>query len=431
MKRIITALQLAIIVAAPAFSQRYLTLRECYDSLAVNAPSASDREAIGHISELRERNLGIAYLPAIEVTGSYSYNSDVVDMSSMLGGVSAMFPSLILPDIPHDQYRAMLNVNQLIWDGGVTRSAREIEQITLELNMQQNEADIYKMREQVNNYYFSILLTEKQIEITDILISELESRINVARSAVENGVILKINLDVLIAEKLKADQAMAEMKLRHQALMSVLMMLTGNNDIEGAVLLLPETEMAFDTEIMNPDIKLFDIRTKQLDATSDLLRAQRMPKAFGSASLGYGNPQGNNMLSSEAGSFYSFGFGLRWEIFDWNRNRNEIAIIRLQKNITESKKRTAEEGLQRILRLKRAEIESLLQAAGPDKELVEIRKGITAAAASQLENGTLTATEYLTELNAERQARLTAEIHRITLSKSYVDYMNITGKEIK
>jgi len=431
MKRIILSVQLLMFMLMPAVSQRSLTLKECYDSLSVNTPSASEKEYLSTISSLKERNLGVSYLPTVDLNGSYIYNSDVVDMSQMLGGISSVMPSIAIPEVPHDQYRATIDVNQLIWDGGITRNAKQAEQVALELNLQQNEADIYKLREQVNNYYFTILLTEKQTEVTRLILTEIESRIANARSAVDNGVLLKVNLNVLLAEKLKTEQTLTDLSLRHEALLSVLSMLTGSGTLEGAVLSLPDTGFSFDTIIQNPEIKLFDLRTKQLEAGKDLLLSQRMPKAFGMATIGYGNPPGSNFLSGKADSYYSVGIGFKWNIFDWHKNKNEREILTVQQMQIESRRVAAEDALQRALRLKKAEIESLEKASLTDQQLIKIRTDISSSATSQFENGTITATEYLTELNAEKQARINAEVHRISLSRSCIDYMNITGKEIE
>ena len=431
MKRIAIPLVLLILVSMPLMSQRTLTLKECYDSVSVNAPVALEKGFISDMSSLKSKNISAGYLPNIDLNGSYLYNSDVVDLSQMLGSLSSMIPAGALPEIPHDQYRATLDVNQLIWDGGVTHSARQAEQIALELNLQQNEADIYKLRDQVNNYYFSILLTDKQTEITKVLLSEIDSRISSAQSAVNNGVLLKINLDVLTAEKIKAEQSLSDLFLRRKALLSVLSSLTGCGDINNATLSIPQPVVDYDTIIANPDMKLFELRNRQLEAGKELLRSQRMPRVFSFATVGYGNPPGGNMLSDKADSYYSLGVGLKWNIFDWNKNSNERQVLTLQQRVSDARRSATDEGLQRVLKMKRAEIESLLQAENSDTRLIDIRTGITAAAAAQLENGTITATEYLTELNAEKQARITAEMHRINLARTRVEYLIITGKEIE
>jgi outer membrane protein TolC len=431
MKRIIVISSLAVIALLPLDGQKAVTLKQCYDSVAVNAPQASEKELLSQISRLKEKNIGANYLPSVDLNGNYMYNSDVVDLSKIMGALSAINPNIVIPDIPHDTYRGTIDVSQLIWDGGVTRSAREAEQTALDLNFKQNEADIYKLREQVNNYFFSILLTDKQTEIIKVLLTELDSRISSATSAVSNGVMLKTNLDVLIAEKLKTEQSLSDLKLRREALVSVLVSLTGDEDVIDGSLLLPEPVINYDNPIDNPDMKLFDLRKSQFEAGKNLLKAQRMPRIYSMATIGYGRPQGNNMLSADAGSYYTLGVGLKWSIFDWHKSSNDRQALTLQQQITDTRRAATEEGLQRLLMVKRSEIESLILSEATDSRLIEIRTSVSAAAASQFENGIITATDYLTELNAEKQARLNAEMHRINLVRTRVEYMNITGQEIE
>ena len=66
-----------------------------------------------------------------------------------------------------------------------------------------------------------------------------------------------------------------------------------------------------------------------------------------------------------------------------------------------------------------------------DTELISLRKRITASAESQYQNGTITATDYMNELNSERQAMINYEIHKINLAMARIEYMNISGGEIK
>ena len=152
MKRLITASML-MVMAAAAWSQKSVTIWQCYDSAAITTFLSGERDLYSTISDLHDRNLTAVWLPSLDLNGSFSYQSDVVDMSEMFS--SLPIDPGILPSIPHEQYRATLDVSQVFWDGGVTRSARAVEQVVSELNMKQNEADIYRLREQVNNYYFS------------------------------------------------------------------------------------------------------------------------------------------------------------------------------------------------------------------------------------------------------------------------------------
>jgi outer membrane protein TolC len=320
-----------------------------------------------------------------------------------------------------------VDLSQVIWDGGVTRSAREVERVVSELNMQQSEADLYRLREQVNNYFFSLLLVRSQAEVTSVLISELRSRIKEASSGVENGVVPSVTLDVLRAEMIKAEQSAAELGRREDALVQALEQITGMTDLKDAELFLPELDITGSDLKDNPDLRLFDTRSRQMELSKTLLKSQRMPRIFGFAQAGYGNPPGNNFLSDNPDVYFSLGAGLKWNIYDWGKNSNDRRSLTLQQQLLDTRKSAAAEALQRVLTLKMAEIESVRGAAARDAELVEIRRRIAATAASQLENGVITASQYMTELNSEKQAVIAAAARKISIARAETEYLFITG----
>ena len=424
MKRAIAVLMI-LAIANVTRPQKSVTLWQCYDSAAAVSPLAGERDIYTGMTLLRDRNLEASWFPTLDLGGTFNYQSDVVDMSELLGSVP--LPPGSLPTIPHEQYRATLDVNQVIWDGGVTRSAREVERIVSELNMQQNDADLYRLREQVNNYFFSILLVRSQADVISVLISELDARIREVLSGVENGVVAPVTLDVLRAEKIRAEQSAAELGRRHDALARALEQITGLTDLKFAWLVLPENLVTGNEAIDNPDLRIFDTRSRQLELSKDLLKSQRMPKLFGFAQAGYGNPPGNNFLSDKADVYYSVGAGIKWNIWDWNKNSNDRRSLTLQQHLLDIRKSATEQGLQRLLTLKMAEIESLRDAAERDEELIALRGSIAAAAASQLRNGTITASQYMTELNAEKQAVIAAAARKISIARAETEYLYITG----
>ena len=101
------------------------------------------------------------------------------------------------------------------------------------------------------------------------------------------------------------------------------------------------------------------------------------------------------------------------------------------KEIIEKRKTDLTDNLNRLLESKNGEIKSLKALIESDNELIILRKRITAASESQYENGTITATDYMNELNSERQAALNLEIHKINLSMAKIEYLNISGQEIE
>ncbi len=237
MNKLLTA-ALLLAISHTASAQKTVTLWQCYDSAAVATPLSGEGALYSEMSSLRDRNLAAAYLPALDLNGNFVYNSDILDIAQIYGQLP--IPTEVIPSIPNEQYRATFDINQVIWDGGVTRSARAVEQVINELNLKQNEADVYRLREQVNNYYFSVLLVSSQMEVTGLLISDLDGRIKEASSGVTNGVVTPVTLDVLLAEKIKAGQQLTELTRRRESLVSVLEQITGMTGLQNALFQLPE-----------------------------------------------------------------------------------------------------------------------------------------------------------------------------------------------
>jgi outer membrane protein TolC len=251
------------------------------------------------------------------------------------------------------------------------------------------------------------------------------------QSAVNNGVIIKSDVDVLTSEKINIEQQLAENEIRKSSLIKILSDLTGNKIEASTELILPSISGELSNELSRPELQLFDLRKEQLAAGMKVIESKRLPKAIGFATLGYGNPPGSNFFKNEFAPYYVLGASIKWNIFDWNKAKNEKQIISFQQGILDNRKNDLTDNLKRLLEAKNSEIESLKALIDRDSELITLRKKITASAESQYQNGIITATEYLNELNTERQAVINYEIHKINLSMARIEYLNISGKEIE
>ena len=251
------------------------------------------------------------------------------------------------------------------------------------------------------------------------------------QSGILNGVIIKSDADVLRSEKIKIEQQLAENEIRKTAFLKILSDLTGNMIESSTIFTEPTLSTEPSNELTRPELQLYDLRKEQLAAGLKVIESKRLPKAFGFATLGYGNPPGSNFFKDEFAPYYVIGASIKWNIFDWNRAKNEKQIISFQQNIIENRKNDLSDNLKRLLESKNSEILSLKALIETDNELITLRKRITASADSQYQNGTITATDYLNELNAERQAVINYEIHKINLSLSKIEYVNISGQEIE
>ena len=412
-------------------AQKIMTLKECYDNAMTANALAGEKTGYSDISRLKDENLVKGWLPTLDANGSLLYNSSVVDIGGVFGSLPIPGIAGAIKPLPHEQYKITVDVTQVIYDGGAIKGARALEKADLNINEKQTEADLYKLRGQINSYYFNLLLLARQKELLDNYLEIIKKRIASMQSAINNGVIIKTDADVLTSEKIKIEQQLTENEIRKSSFLKILSDLTGK-EIDGSTeFIQPSESVGPSEELTRPELQLFDLKKEQLSAGMKVIESKRMPKAIGFATLGYGNPPGSNFFKNEFAPYYVVGASIKWNIFDWNKTRNEKQIITFQQSIIVNRKNDLTDNLKRLLESKNSEILSFKALINTDSELITLRKRITASAESQYQNGTITATDYLNELNSERQALINYEIHKINLSLARIEYLNISGQEIE
>ncbi|MCU0472770.1 MAG: TolC family protein [Bacteroidales bacterium] len=432
MKRIVLILLIMLITGSSAmFAQKVLTLKECYEMATAASAITGEKDSYTEIWQLKDKDLSKGWLPTLDANGSFVYNSSVVDMSDILGSLPVPGIADLIDPLPHKQYKITVDINQVIYDGGAIKNARALEKADLNINQKQTETDLYKLRGQINNYYFNLLLLDRQKELLQNYFELINRRIVSMNSALASGVILRSDIDVLASEKIKLRQQISENETRKTSLMNILSDLTDFEIDDSTKFVLPSPGEELPDELTRPELRILDLRKEQLAATLQVIQSKRMPRAFGFATLGYGNPPGGNFFKDEFAPYYILGAGVKWNIFDWNKVKDEKQVIYIQQGIIENKKIDLSDNLKRLLNSKSAEILSLKSLIESDSELIAIRKRITVAAESQYENGTITATGYMNEMNSEKQALINYEIHKINLAMAEVEYLNISGKEIE
>jgi len=412
-------------------AQKAITLKDCYEKAAEASSLAGEKDSYSSIWQLKDKNFTRGWLPSLDASGSFLYNSEVIDLSNSLGSIPIPGIADAIKPLPHEQYKFTVDINQVIYDGGTIKGARLIEKSDLQLNQKQTETELYKLRSQINQYFFNLLLLEKQEELLKNYLNLIEKRISSIQSALVNGMALKSDAEVMTSERIKLTQQLKENEIRKESLLKILNDLTGMEIDSSSELLMPQIEEDINPQLARPELEVFDLRKEQLSAGLRLIDSKKLPKVFGFATLGYGNPPGNNFFRDEFAPYYILGAGVKWNIFDWNKARDEKQIINLQKRIIDNRKDDLTDNLNRLLEGKKSEINSLKSLIGSDTELIALRKSITLSAESKYENGTITATELLNEINSEKQAVINYEIHKINLALSQVEYLNICGKDIE
>jgi len=432
---------LTFIIFNISVAQQSITINECYEKAYKESPIIKKKEYNNRVNNLKQKIINTNWYPSIELNGQVSYQSDVVqmdlDMSPLINYINGLIPagmgspntnapSFEIPEAPKDQYKITLDLKQTIYNGGITKKNKKLEEQLLNINNQQVEVDLFSIKNQVSQVYFSITLLDKNIELLQILKQNIDTNISIMESGVENGTILQSNLDVLLAEKLKLNQQYKELKILKNATINILELLINDTLLNNCELVMPDIVL-FDTiKNKRPELDLFTYNVEMLNAKKTLMKAQLQPKVYAFSQFGYGNP-GLNMLNNEFDTYYIIGAGFKWTLFDWNKNKNERQIIDIQKNIVHISEKNFNRNISVAAQQKISEIKKLEELIITDKEIIELRRRITKNAESQLKNGIINSSQYLIEFNSEKQALINNKIHKIQLVQAKVDYLNLFG----
>jgi len=160
----------------------------------------------------------------------------------------------------------------------------------------------------------------------------------------------------------------------------------------------------------------------------DKLTATKIkPKLIGFGTMGYGRP-GLNMLSNNFGSYGIFGAKLSWNVWNWDQTKTERQVLGVQKNIIETQKENFNQNLRVTISSNLSEINKYKSLIESDNQIIQLRSEITRTSSSQLDNGVITPTDYLSDVNAELQARLNQKTHQVKLSQAKINYLITLGK---
>jgi outer membrane protein TolC len=415
MKKQIIILIIAVVGLLMAQAPDTLTLKYCQTKARENYPLHQQFELLQSAAELKIYDLTTNWFPQLTINGQSTYQSDVTTLPLHVPGIT-------IPEVDKDIYKVTLDISNTLYDGGLTRRQKLLENASLSVDKQSVEVELFKLREHINQIYFNALLLQENENLIKILKYEIESRFNIVESSVRNGVALQSNADVLKAELIKIEQQLLEIVLNRQASLDMLSEYIDQSITYETVLTVPVLNIESDElSFLRPELKLLNLQMKKLDASRSLLTAKVLPHLVAFGQIGYGKP-GINMFSNDLNDFYIVGLKINWTPWNWNRNRNDRQWIDLQKNIVQTQKSTLEQNIRILLKKDIAEINKYKSMILKDDEIIALRKKITNASGAQLDNGIITATDYLVELNGETQASLNKQLHIIQLAKAKANY---------
>jgi outer membrane protein TolC len=424
---------------APAQAQDTLHLATL-QAIAVAHDTRADRaELEQRASGLRADNLGVDRLPRLQLRADAAYQSEVIDIAAGNAGLT--------PTPPKDRYELALDADWTLWDGGVIQAQRAAEKARLSSTLTGLEAQIYETRLEVTDAFFSALLLQEQIREADILIEDLEARLNELQIRVEQGVALPGNSASMRAERVEAEQRRDALDNERLIALGVLSQLIGRTVADAEIMALPDLDaemeahpagaLASETVTVlppgmrtHPQFAAFEARRTSGDRRVELTAATARPSVSVFGQLGYGSP-GFDQFNNSLHEYWRAGVNIRWAPWTWNRRRRDVEEIRVEQRLIDNQEqRFSDEMLQALKRPLRT-IEYLRTALASDEEIIALRAEAEAYAHQRFGERAISAAAYTEELTNLQEARLARVRHRAELARAQAHYLITLGVELR
>ncbi len=395
-----------------------LSIEECYSLARKQYPLLKQKELIEKSRDYSLENASKGYLPQLSINALGTYQSEVTKVPISL-------PNMSIPAPSKDQYKLYGEINQPISDAVIIKHQKNLIETNAQVEEQKLEVELYKLKERINQLFFGILLVNEQFFLTELFIKDIRSALDKVNNAILNGVAMKSNSDILKAEILKGEQRIIELKGTKKAYVEMLALFVNLPLGEKTELIKPASKIPPPT-INRVEMVLFENQKKTLDIQSKLVLAKNLPRFNLFLQSGYGRPA-LNMFNPDFDFFYYGGLRINWPITGFYTLKNEQKIIGLSQNLFDIQKETFLFNTNLLLKQQLEEINKLKELIVKDNEIIELRKNIINAAKVQLENGVITATDYLKEMNAADQAAQILSQHQIQLTLAEYNCQTISG----
>ncbi len=409
---------LLLLASTKLFAQE-ITLKECWDWAKEYYPKAKDRQVLLENSNMRIDNLQAMWYPKLNLNGQATWQNDVTWFPN---------PAIKAGTPPNnDQYKATIDINQTLYDGGLTSARKKIEKTNSATEMITLDIELYNIQKNVSDIFILNQILEAQENQIRLNMENIKARIKEMESAVEAGSILKSELNVLNVELLKLEQKSFDITEGKSSTIRTLALLTGKPlNPDSTKLTILETNL-LNNENKRLEFQLFEQQKQTLELQSKLTSKNRMPQLTAFAQGGYGNP-GLNMLKVSFEPIVYVGVKLSWNIWDWNQTSRQKRISLSSRQLIDDQKALFEQTQNTNIERSKSQITKLEKSLSLDDEIVKLRKEVTVSSKSKLQNGTLRASDYIDDLNKESLAELEQKIRQIQLDQARIELMQILGQ---
>ncbi len=401
-----------------AQQRKRISIEEVYQSARKNYPLIKQMDLIAKTKDYSVSNAAKGYLPVFYVNGQATYQSAVT-------GFPIAFPGFSNFRLSKEQYKLYSEGDQVIYDGGVIKNQKQTAEANEVIDQQNLEVQLYALYDRVNQLFFGALLMDDQLKQNDLLQQDLQNGIGKATAQVANGVAYRSSVDELSAQLLQAQQSKVELNAAKKAYLDMLGVFIDTKLGDSAILEKPAAP-TLTHNIARPELLAFDYQKQIYDLQGELLKDQTKPRIGFFVQGGFGRPA-LNFLSNEFEWFYMGGLRLSWNFGSLYTLKNDQHLLEMNKNSLDIQKEVFLFNTKISQVQQNENVQKYDSLLDKDDMIVDLRTSVKKAAFAQLENGVLSAHDYINQVDAEDEARQDKILHEMQLLQAQYSYQNIVG----
>ncbi|MBA4139858.1 MAG: TolC family protein [Segetibacter sp.] len=398
-----------------------LTLSEVQQMAAANFPLIRQKQLVLQTAQLTIENLQKGILPQINVSGQATYQSEVTSLPIKIPNINIETPS-------KDQYKIVTDVSQLVYDGGAIAHQSKLQHLNALVEEEKVEVELQKLRERINQLYFGVLLTDEQVKQVSIVSIDLHAGIKRVEGQVQNGTALRSNLSVLQAEQLKNEQRRIELRATRKGLLNILSLFINKTISPEAVLQIPLVNMPSADLSLRSEMRLFQLQDSLLGSQQEFISIKNKPRVSLFAQGGYGRP-GLNFLKNDFEFFALGGVRVNWMLGNLYTSKREKELVNINRRTIDVQKDNFVLNTNATLQQQQSEINKMQELVALDEQIIQLREQVKQSAGAQLQNGIITASDFIREVIAAEAARQSLVLHQLQLLQAKINYITTTGNK--
>ena len=396
---------LGLVCSFQANAQSVISLDVLYDALKSHHPAHNLYDLQKSINDQQKKINKESHLPQANVTGQATWQSEVTK-------IPFSFPGIDIPTPPKDQYRAVLELSQSLYDGGTSKSMLKQIEEQGNLDLANTDLTIYSMKENICKAYYGAITADLAVDQLNLLIADLGQKESLLASQIKEGIASGYQSVVLKVKLMEARQSKDETIKQKQNAIQILNTLTGLH-------LTTDTkfnDISPSKSEPRPEYRIFDSQRKLSMALYEVNKARFNPRVQAFSQLGYGRP-GLNLLTNDFRGYSILGLRGSWNLSNLYLKHTHKEKEILQKNLGKIQVQQESFDLQQKIKTDQlkndmANYQSVIKQ---DEEIIALFDTVLKSSAVRLEQGISNINEYTTDANNLAQAKIKKSIHETLL----------------